>query len=198
MRGLTGLGTPLGAKSHCVNNPINLTDPDGLQPVRPQVVPRYPSRTYRVRNCPSRGTPGRGSSVAIPEPDVWETTAEFESAKADGRLPVYTLPSGNPTEQQYSTYQQALVQAYKMYPNKAGKIEYHHPLPKYMGGDPNQKLIPLDAAYHQMITNEFRNKWSYGQQYPTYEKALEYARQIYSKYPLVSPTDVPGPRIGPR
>ncbi|MBK6949089.1 MAG: hypothetical protein IPH16_14440, partial [Haliscomenobacter sp.] len=33
--------------------------------------------------------------------------------------------------------------AQKVYPKKAGKIEFHHPVPKYLGGIKNQKLVPL-------------------------------------------------------
>src|SRR5690606_26361734 len=49
--------------------------------------------------------------------------------------------------------------AQKQFPNKAGKIEQHHITPKYLGGDPKGPTVPLDAAYHQQITNAFRDAW---------------------------------------
>lgn len=59
-------------------------------------------------------------------------------------------------------YLELLKEAQARYPNKAGHIQMHHVDPKYMGGPSNGKLIPLDAAYHQMITNEFRSIHPYG------------------------------------
>ena len=46
--------------------------------------------------------------------------------------------------------------AQKEFPKKAGKIEQHHIKPKNVGGDPKGQTVPLDAAYHQKITSEFR------------------------------------------
>ena len=79
--------------------------------------------------------------------------------------------------------------AQKLYPDKAGKKELHHPFPKYMGGAEKQTLVPLDASYHQIITNEFYKYWPKklpGQvkTYPTYQQAQEIMQKIYSKYPL--------------
>jgi len=74
--------------------------------------------------------------------------------------------------------------AQKLYPNKAGKIELHHPIPKYLGGPIIQKLVPLDAAYHQLITNEFRALWPYGKGVPSASELQNIMKQVYSKYPL--------------
>lgn len=53
------------------------------------------------------------------------------------------------------------------------------------GSQDNNLTIPLDAAYHQMITNEFRSYWPYG-------KGLLHnnlregiiSNKVYEKYPL--------------
>lgn len=88
------------------------------------------------------------------------------------------------------TYSDDLVKAaQKLYPNKAGKIELHHPFLKYMGGAEKQALVPLDAAYHQQITNEFFKYWPKklpGQPkvYPTAQQAQEIMQKVYSKFPL--------------
>jgi len=80
---------------------------------------------------------------------------------------------------------QALVtRAQQQYPGKAGTIEEHHPISKYLGGDPNQELEPLDAAYHQVITNAFREAYAYGQRVPSPERLVEILRQVYSQFPL--------------
>ena len=73
----------------------------------------------------------------------------------------------------------------KLYPKKAGKIELHHPIPKYIGGAKDQALVPLDAAYHQLITNEFRTLWHYGKGIINdLELRQDIIKQVYNKYPL--------------
>lgn len=82
-------------------------------------------------------------------------------------------------------YSDDLVKAaQKLYPNKAGKIELHHPIPQYLGGAKNQTLVPLDAAYHQVITNEFRRIHGYGLAKPSPQRLQEIMNQVYSKYPM--------------
>ena len=81
-------------------------------------------------------------------------------------------------------YLELLKEAQARYPKKAGHMQWHHIDPKYMGGARNGKLIQIDAAYHQMITNEFRKWQSYG-----LDKLEESARRsimqkVYMKYPL--------------
>lgn len=75
----------------------------------------------------------------------------------------------------------------EMYPNKVGKTELNHPVPKYLGGSNNQELIRLDAAYHQLITNEFRKYIPYGyRNNPQYldVNINDVMRKVYQKYPL--------------
>ena len=64
-------------------------------------------------------------------------------------------------------------------------MQWHHVDPKYMGGPSNGKLIPLDAAYHQMITNEFRSIHPYGTR-KLLDESVRYSimQKVYMKYPL--------------
>jgi hypothetical protein len=77
-----------------------------------------------------------------------------------------------------------LSAAQKAYPGKADVTELHHVTPKYMGGAPNGPTAPLDAAYHQQITNEFRSLWPYGGRQPTPQELQEVMEKVYQKYPL--------------
>ena len=77
-----------------------------------------------------------------------------------------------------------LREAQERYPNKAGKIEYHHVTPKYLGGDPAGPTVPLDGAYHQMITNAFRAEWGYGQGIPSSEQLAQIMDRVYTQFPL--------------
>ena len=74
--------------------------------------------------------------------------------------------------------------AQKLFPNKAGKIELHHPIPKYLGGAKNQALVPLDAAYHQQITNAFRAEWGYGIEKPSAAQLDAIMKKVYTLFPL--------------
>ena len=77
-----------------------------------------------------------------------------------------------------------IKQAQELYPNKAGKIQMHHVEPKYLGGPKNGTLAPIDAAYHQVITNEFRTLYPYGQSIPNGLELKNIMHQVYSKFPL--------------
>jgi len=74
--------------------------------------------------------------------------------------------------------------AQKEFPGKAGKIELHHIEPKYLGGDPKGALAPLDAAYHQQITNEFRRLAPYGEAPLSPAEVQRIMQEVYKKYPL--------------
>ena len=74
--------------------------------------------------------------------------------------------------------------AQRLYPNKAGKIELHHITPKYLGGAKNGPLVPLDGAYHQIITNEFRAIRPYGLGPVNETQRLQIMKEVYSKFPL--------------
>ena len=64
-------------------------------------------------------------------------------------------------------------------------MQWHHIDPKYMGGPSNGKLIQIDAAYHQMITNEFRSHHAFGIRKMLDEAARrDIMQKVYMKYPL--------------
>ena len=78
----------------------------------------------------------------------------------------------------------SVKQAQEAYPNKAGTIEEHHVTPQYLGGPASGETVPLDAAYHQQITNEFRSQYGYGQSVPSESQVEAIKNQVYTKYPL--------------
>lgn len=75
-------------------------------------------------------------------------------------------------------------QAAEQYPNLAGKVHKHHVTPKYLGGQADGPLVQIDAAYHQLITNEFRRLAPYGGPRPGAARLEEVRRQVYNEYPL--------------
>lgn len=62
-------------------------------------------------------------------------------------------------------------------------FEYHHPFPGRFGGDPRQKLAPLDPLYRMLITEQFRQVQF--EHPPTNEEVVEVCRGIYVRYPLI-------------
>jgi RHS repeat-associated protein len=82
------------------------------------------------------------------------------------------------------TYEEGVAAAQARYPAKAGKIEMHHIAPKYLGGDPFGPTVPLDGAYHQMITNEFRNAVPYGTGPIPPDELHQLMQKVYATFPL--------------
>ncbi len=74
--------------------------------------------------------------------------------------------------------------AQQLYPKKANLTELHHITPKYLGGPAAGSVVPLNGSYHQLITNEFRALWPYGQGIPSAEELQRILQQVYSKFPL--------------
>ena len=75
-------------------------------------------------------------------------------------------------------------EAAKLYPKLAGKTHLHHIMPKYLGGAADGARVKLDAAYHQLITNEFRRLAPYGGARPSPARVEQIMKQVYSKFPL--------------
>ncbi|MGB9463888.1 MAG: RHS repeat-associated core domain-containing protein, partial [Candidatus Acidiferrum sp.] len=78
---------------------------------------------------------------------------------------------------------QLTAAAKEAYPKLAAKADQlHHIIPKYLGGAADGAKVSLNAAYHQLITNEFRKLAPYGRKF---EGAVEeLAQKVYSKFPL--------------
>jgi len=137
------------------NNPVNWMDPRGLQ------------------------------QEELREEDVEEEAREIRNAF---NLPEAPEPLDIPTNPEriddIFRQEQLENEAKLRYPKKADREEDHHICPIYLGGDPNGPLARLNAAYHQLITNAFRNEVPYGEGpvNPTYRQTL--MDKVYSQYPL--------------
>ena len=118
----------------------------------------------------------------MPSGAINQVNVEFDVILS-ARL-IYNAASAAVSEAGYS--EDMVSQAQEIYPNKAGKIQLHHIDPKYMGGAPDGPLVPLDGAYHQVITNEFRTLYPYGQGILTDIERQTIMNKVYSKFPLPS------------
>ncbi len=102
-------------------------------------------------------------------------------------LAMWLIPGGEETkaaEEGSAAVEDLISNAQELYPKKAGTTELHHIFPKYLGGEADGALVPLDGAYHQVITNEFRSIYPYGLPYPSLEESLDILEKVYTKYPL--------------
>lgn len=71
-----------------------------------------------------------------------------------------------------------------IYPKKALKDELHHVIPKYLGGSAKGLVVKINAAYHQLITNAFRERWAYGRRLPSRDELQAIITSVYSRLPL--------------
>jgi hypothetical protein len=55
---------------------------------------------------------------------------------------------------------------------------------KYLGGAADGSTVPIDAAYHQQITNGFRNEAPYGSGPVPAERLQQIKNNVYSQYPF--------------
>ena len=82
-------------------------------------------------------------------------------------------------------YEELLAAAREKYPNQAFTYQKHHINPQYIGGAKNGEKITLDAAYHQEITNTFRDLYPYRQgpidNLATQRKLMI---EVYTRFPL--------------
>jgi hypothetical protein len=75
--------------------------------------------------------------------------------------------------------------AERLYPKLANKWNYHHVIPMYLGGPANGPLVRIPAAYHQLITNAFRNRWPYGTgRFPDPGTLIRILKEVYNSYPI--------------
>ena len=77
-----------------------------------------------------------------------------------------------------------LQQAQEQFPNKANQIEGHHVVPQYLGGPVDGPIVDIDASYHQLLTNAFRQAWAYGQGQPSLDQLREILTFVYGQIPL--------------
>jgi hypothetical protein len=82
-----------------------------------------------------------------------------------------------------------------LYPKLVDKAaQLHHIIPKYLGGPTsalNDLVVRIPAAYHQLITNGFRDAWPYGQGVaPSAEQLNEILTTIYTNFPIWRSKDV--------
>jgi hypothetical protein len=73
----------------------------------------------------------------------------------------------------------------EQYPKLAGKFHNHHIIPKFLGGDPNGESVRIPAAYHQQITNLFRELGGgYGRPTADPTDIPDIIEEVYRQFPI--------------
>lgn len=90
-------------------------------------------------------------------------------------------------------YWKLKAEAERLYPSKVGQYEEHHVWPLYLGGLADGPRYRVPAPYHQLLTNAFRQRWSYGRGRPDKEEARRIMMEIYSQYPIPQLIGIPDP-----
>ena len=131
------------------------------------------------------GAGGGGAADESPRPDSGPAEAEELDKEGEAAAGAAGAGAAGTAENAAATSADLAKQAQEAYPNKTGK-EFHHITPRYLGGAANGPTVEVDAAYHQLITNEFRRIATYGRDYTGLSSAerQEIMNQVYSKVPL--------------
>jgi RHS repeat-associated protein len=197
--------------SYVANNPLNFTDPLGLECTIDGILDLDCSTTKTILGnnwgvrCPNDDCSGvsyDGNNIRWRVPkgvryeERFETTCSLSTdvcTDSYSRKEIITysiitmevpiLEAGIPNQR--SLILRLTKEAEKLYPKLKGLIHEHHLTPKYFGGPSNGPTARISAAYHQLITNAFRTLAPYGQAIrPTARALKDILRQVYSNFPL--------------
>jgi hypothetical protein len=85
-----------------------------------------------------------------------------------------------------SLFDQGMAEAKLRFPHLYGRPKQkHHVHPVYLQGSKDGPTVELDPAYHQLITNAFRQEAAYGRAVPPQpEEQQRILRRVYSRHPL--------------
>lgn len=141
----------------------------GQDPTLPTAVePPPPSLMDKVGTALFPQTPGEAVSLAI----MVGTDGLGEVGEAGAAL------------SKGGTIEKLTTEAKELYPKLAEKADQlHHVIPKYLGGAKDGDLAKIPAAYHQLITNAFRERLAYGVQHGV-EAIQQTIKEVYKLFPL--------------
>ena len=126
-----------------------------------------------------------GSSVTVEAVHSWRGSEWMYDLTVDGTHTFYAMAGSAPVlVHNCGEDPELLQQAQEMYPNKAGQIEGHHIVPQYLGGPADGPIANIDGAYHQLLTNAFRQQWAYGQGIPSLDELTQILSNVYGDVPL--------------
>ncbi len=110
------------------------------------------------------------------------TTPGEKSAMLGTSVALLLVPGGG--EEKAATKVGSLAaDAEKLYPKLAGKFQEHHIIPQYLGGAKDGATARIPAAYHQLITNAFRDRLAYGVKHSA-EAVQQTVKEVYRLFPL--------------
>ncbi len=158
---------------------------DTLEMSRPP--PRMPGPP--VRAAPGRG--GRGGRSR--QPRTSEPVFNAEPTPQQREVARRRAENAALGQTLRDRYWRLKAEAEQRYPDKRGQYQAHHFFPMYLGGKENGQTYRLPAAYHQLLTNAFRQKWPYGQRHPSEQRAREILLDVYSEFPIPQLIDIPNP-----
>ncbi|HEX5745812.1 MAG TPA: hypothetical protein VFZ09_06190 [Archangium sp.] len=148
------------------------------RPAKPP-APNKPLPAPKAEPPPAAAPASPSSSAA--KPPAAQTPAPQKPAAANPTARGFLDP-----KLARSLFDQGMAEARKRFPHLHGKPKQkHHVHPKYLGGAEDGPTVDLDPAYHQLITNAFRQEARYGQGLlPELADLQEIMRRVYSRYPL--------------
>jgi hypothetical protein len=142
-----------------------------------------------VRAAPGRG--GRGGRARQPR----STEPVFNAEPTAQQREAARRRTENAALEQTlrERYWRLKAEAEQRYPDKRGRYEEHHFFPVYLGGKADGVTYRVPAAYHQLITNAFREKRPYGLGKPPAQEAQNIMLKVYSEFPIPQLIGIPNP-----
>jgi len=154
-----------------------------------------PGSAYGLPGCRRSG----GRRLADAGPAARGTVTAAHVALASGSLGMLSYFGGETLnawgmQLSCSDTERLVSEAQRRYPNLAGRIHQHHILLRYLdpAGVGARSTVPIDAAYHQLITNASRQRFPYGQGPYDPIEVNQFLEQLYRMYPLPGNSPIPG------
>ncbi|NMG35575.1 hypothetical protein GRF61_14090 [Azoarcus sp. TTM-91] len=190
-----GTRDDLNLYAYVGNNPVNRADPTGLSSddaqdfANPFATDWSQGVLVAAGGGRSRVTTGGSAAAEINQAGVNlrynDALRQIQVLNPNFQAPATIGPPGSGRSEAEVRYLESVLQARQRYPKEPQRMENHHVTPQYLGGPRNGPTVPLDAAHHEVITQQMRQEMPFRQPQPINQQQVQdFLRNFYQRYPL--------------